>query len=208
MDKNKKKLIVSEFTEILKNAEAVFVTDFKGLSMASLNQLRVKVRAAGAGFKVGKNTLTKMAAKDGPAKDISPFLSGNNALAFTNQDPVSLAKALTEFAKEQDSFKIKSGVLSGKILGPEEVKILSTLPSKKVLMGSFLGLLAAVPTSFVRVLSGPPRKILYFLKALEEKIPGSAKEAEASEPEAPDSPASESPPESPPPLGAEEPVPA
>jgi large subunit ribosomal protein L10 len=195
MDKEKKIRIVGELTEILDNAKAVFVTDFKGLPMASLNQLRVKVRAAGAKFKVGKNTLAKRAAENGPAKDLSPFLTGNNALAYTNSDPVTLAKALTEFAKEQDKFRIKSGVLGNKILKPEEVTVLSTLPSKDALLASLVGTLSAVPGSLVRVLAGTPRQFLYFLKALEKS---KAEKGDALASQAPDnSPAPEAPADAP-----------
>jgi large subunit ribosomal protein L10 len=166
MDKDKKIAIVGELTGALSNSEAVFVTDFKGLSMDTLNQLRQKIRAAGGHFKISKNTLTRIALGEGRLGSLKSHLTGNNALAYTDGDPVALAKVLSDFAKEQEKFSVKTGVLGSKPLRPEDVTILASLPSKQALLGSFLGTLAAVPGSFVRVLAGVPQKYLRLLTAI------------------------------------------
>ncbi|MDR2353764.1 MAG: 50S ribosomal protein L10 [Deltaproteobacteria bacterium] len=169
MNRAQKKTTIEDLAEVLVKSEAVFVTDFKGLSVVTLNQLRTRIRQAGGKFRVSKNTLVRLAAGDGYAKAISFSLTGNNALAYTEKDPVILAKILTDFAKEEDKFKVKCGLLSERYLEPPDIKILAGLPSKEVLLAGFLGTLSAVPGSFVRVLAGVPQKFLRLLVAISEE---------------------------------------
>ncbi|MDR2350132.1 MAG: 50S ribosomal protein L10 [Deltaproteobacteria bacterium] len=169
MDKSKKKLVLSELETTIAESTAIFVTDFKGLPVGTLNQLRQKVRNAKGTLRVTKNTLARLALGEGKSKAIKSRLSGNNALAFTKEDPVSLAKALVEFAKEESRFVLKGGVLGSGLLEPGDIKTLSSLPSKEALVGSFLGTLNAVPGSFVRVLAGVPQKFLRLLTAVGEQ---------------------------------------
>jgi large subunit ribosomal protein L10 len=169
MDKNKKKVVLDELNNALGDAQAIFVTDFKGLPMATLSQLRQKVRNANGTFKISKNTLIRLALGTGNGKVLVPYLVGNTGLAYTKADPVILAKALTDFAKEESRFVVKSGYLGEKLLVPQEVTVLSSLPSKEVLLSSFLGTLNAVPGSFVRVLAGVPQKFLRLLVAIGEQ---------------------------------------
>ncbi|MDR3154579.1 MAG: 50S ribosomal protein L10 [Deltaproteobacteria bacterium] len=169
MHKDKKQQVLAELKTVFRDSQAVFVADFKGLSVTALNQLRQKIRAAGADFRVTKNTLTRLALEEAGAGSLRPHLVGNNALASTKGDPVALAKAVTDFAKEEERFKIKSGVLGPKALTSEEIKTLSQLPSREVLIASLLGTLSAVPGSMVRVLAGVPRKMVRLVAAIGER---------------------------------------
>ncbi|MDR2405526.1 MAG: 50S ribosomal protein L10 [Deltaproteobacteria bacterium] len=169
MDKNTKKTVLSQLTESLSKAAAFFITDFKGLSMTSLNQIRQKIRTAGGSFRVAKNTLLRLTADQVKVSDIKPFLTGNNAIAHTEGDPVSLAKVLTESQKDQDKFIIKCGILGDRLLTPEDVRVLSNLPSKEILLSSLLGTLNAVPTSLVRQLAAVPQSLLFVLNAIGDK---------------------------------------
>jgi large subunit ribosomal protein L10 len=169
MDKNTKKTVLSELSESLSRAAAVFLTDFKGLSMTSLNQIRQRIRNAGGSFRVAKNTLTRLAADSAKVESIKPFLTGNNAIAHTEQDPVTLAKVLTDSAREQEKFVIKCGLLKERLLSADDVKVLASLPSREVLLGSFLGTLNAVPASLVRQLAAVPQSLLFVLNAIGEK---------------------------------------
>jgi large subunit ribosomal protein L10 len=172
MKKDKKKAVLAELQGIFRDSRAVVVADFKGLSVGALTQLRQKVRAAGGGFRVAKNTLTRLALDEGGAGSLRPFLTGNNALAYTAGDPVALAKAVTDFAKDEERFKVKSGVLGSVPLAAADIVTLSQLPSREVLMASLLGTLNAVPGSLVRVLAGVPQKLVRLLSALGEQKAG------------------------------------
>ncbi|MDR2613342.1 MAG: 50S ribosomal protein L10 [Deltaproteobacteria bacterium] len=177
MDKDKKKAVLEELKSIFGESKAVFVADFKGLPVTSLNQLRLKVRAEGGTFRVSKNTLTRLALQAGGAESLRPSLTGNNALAFTRGDPVALAKAITDYAKDEERFQIKAGVLGGRALAPGDVKTLSQLPSREALLASLLGTLNAVPGSFVRVLAAVPQKFVRLLAAVGEQKSGSSEAA-------------------------------
>jgi large subunit ribosomal protein L10 len=155
----------SEFTV----ATAVFVTDFKSLPVATMVNLRHKIRQSGSKYRVVKNTLVKRASAGLPAEKLHVLLTGNNGFCFTTGDPASLAKALQEFAKEQNKFSIKGGILGDKVLSPAQIIALASLPSREAMLSSFLGTLQAVPTSLARVLSAVPQKLLYALTALRDQ---------------------------------------
>jgi large subunit ribosomal protein L10 len=169
MDKNTKKTVHSELSETLSKAAAVFITDFKGLSMTTLSQIRQKIRSAGGSFRVAKNTLLRLASESAKAEGIKPFLTGNNAIAHTEGDPVPLAKALTDSAREQEKFVVKCGLLRERFLSPDDVRVLANLPPREVLLGILLGTLNAVPTSLVRQLAAVPQSLLFALNAIGEK---------------------------------------
>jgi large subunit ribosomal protein L10 len=168
VERLKKQSVVGELKEDFAKAQAVFVTDFKGLSMESLGGLRRKVRSSGGDYKVTKNTLVKLASKGTPIENLDALMVGNNALGITTQDPAALAKVLQDFAKEQEKFVIKGGILGQRVIDPAQIKALAALPSKEVLLSTLLGTMQAVPTSFVRVLAAVPKKLLYALVAIRD----------------------------------------
>lgn len=169
MDRNKKEQIVANLAQCFQGAQAVIVTDFKGIPMEQLSALRLKLREAGSEYQVAKNTLVKLAAKGTPLEQLADMMVGNNALATTTGDPAALAKALSDFAKGNDKFVIKGGTLGDKVLSPAQIKALANMPSREVLLGSFLGTLNAVPTNFVRVLAAVPQKLVYCLAAIRDQ---------------------------------------
>jgi large subunit ribosomal protein L10 len=169
MERQKKEAVVAELRDLFQTSQAVFLADFKGLSMGTLNSLRRKVRLANAEFRVTKNTLVKLAAKDSPVQSLEGFLEGNNAIGYTQADPATLAKALFDFAKDNDKLVVKGGVLGTKVLTPAQIQALAKLPSREVLLSSLLGTMQAVPTSLVRVLAAVPQKLLYALTAIKEQ---------------------------------------
>ncbi len=169
MDRNKKEQVVAELKQSLREAQAVIITDFKGIGMEQLSGLRAKMRETGSQFQVAKNTLVKLAVKDTPVAQLDDMLVGNNALGYTNGDPAALAKALSDFAKTNDKFVIKAGVLGEKVLNAAQIKALASLPSREVMLGTLLGTMNAVPTSFVRVLAAVPQKLVYALAAIRDQ---------------------------------------
>lgn len=169
MDRNKKEQVVADLSRHLKDAQAVFVTDFKGIPMEIMTGLRLKLREAGAEYQVAKNTLVKIAAKDSPAEQLAGMMTGNNALGFTYGDAAALAKALSDFAKTNDKFVIKGGTLGEKVLNPAQIKALANLPSREVMLATLLGTMNAVPTNMVRVLAAVPQKLVYALSAIRDQ---------------------------------------
>jgi len=175
--------IIQELKDKAARAQIGILTDFTGLKVETLAQLRRQVKEADGELKVAKNTLLTRSAAD--ASLIAPLTDqfvGPNALAFGYADPVPLAKLLVKFAQEKPLFKIKGGVLAGQVLSPKDIEALSKLPAKEVLQAQLLGAMQAVPTGLVMVLAGVLRNFMNALVAIKDQKGG---EAEAQEAEAP-----------------------
>lgn len=169
MNREQKAQKVAELKERLDRSKLVVMTDFTGLDVTSMTELRAKLKEAQGEFQVAKNTLLRLAVKDTPAEGLDDQLVGPNGLALAYDDVAALAKALQEFAKENKKPAIKAGLLGDDIIGPEEIKTLASLPSKDALLAKLLGTFNAVPTNFVNVLAAVPRGLLNVLKAVEEQ---------------------------------------
>lgn len=169
MNLEKKKEITDELREKFSRSEIVILTDYKGLNVAAVTELRRKLREAEVDFKVVKNTLLRRAAEGTAAEPLTGSFTGPSAVAMSYKDPVAPAKVLTEFAKNNDKLEIRAAAMSGQLLSVEDIKALSSLPSREALLGQVLSVMNAVPTSFVRVLSGIPQKFLYLLQAVREQ---------------------------------------
>jgi large subunit ribosomal protein L10 len=164
LNRENKQQLINELHEKLKNAKAVFLADFRGMSVSQATSLRNDLRKADVEYRVVKNTLLEMASKGTDKESLSPHYAGPTAIAFSYDDPVVAAKVLTKAAKEQQAtFKLKAAVLTGKPITVSEIQALADLPSREVLIAkllgtmnapiaNFVGTLAAVPGSFVRVL--------------------------------------------------------
>lgn len=161
--------IAEELHEKFSRARVVILTDYKGLDVAAMNQLRRKLRDAGIEYRVAKNTLLARASKDTGVAVIADEFKGPNAVALSFSDPVAPAKVLTEFIKENKKLEIRVGVMDGKMLSADDIRELSALPSRDVLLAQVLSTMNAVPTSFVRVLAGVPVQFLNLLQAISEK---------------------------------------
>jgi len=164
-----KQKITENLHERFARSAIIVVTDYNGLDVAALNDLRRRLRAEGIEYQVVKNTLLVRAAADTEADLIKAYFKGPSAVAISYDDPVAPAKVLTQFAKENNKLEIKVGVLNGKVLDLNAVKALATLPSKEVMLAQFLAVLNADPTSFVRVLAQDPRSLLNVLTAIKDQ---------------------------------------
>jgi large subunit ribosomal protein L10 len=147
----------------------IVLTDYKGLDVGAMNDLRRKLREADIEYQVVKNTLLVRAAEDTGVAAIKDHFKGPSAVALSYDDPVAPAKVLTQFAKDNDKLEIKVGVMNGKVLDVQAIKALATLPSREVLLAQFLSALNAVPTSFVRVIAEIPRSLLNVLSAIKDQ---------------------------------------
>ncbi len=169
MNRNNKEQVVAELAERLGTAKAAFLADYRGLNVDKVNKLRSDLRNAGVEYRVVKNTLLRLAAKGTGAECLKEHLQGPTAIAIAQDDPVAPAKVLTEFAKANDKFELKVGALDGKLLSIEEIKALSELPSREVLLAKVLGSLNAPATNFVGVLAAIPRSLVQVLAAIQDK---------------------------------------
>jgi len=157
--------VVSEIKEKFQKSSGVVLADYRGLTVAQVTQLRTQLRQAGVEYRVMKNTLVRRAASEVGIEGLDSYLEGPTALAFS-ADPVAPAKILMEFTKANKlkTFKIKAGVVEGKVIGAEGVKALAELPSREVLLAMVLRGMQAPLTGMVNVLQGPIRKMGYALE--------------------------------------------
>ena len=169
MNRQEKAQIVSELSEKASRASVAIVTDFKGLTVEHVTELRAKLRDAGVDYQVVKNTLARLAVKDTDHGILAEHFKENCAIALGYDDPVALAKVLADYAKTNKKFAMKFGSLEGKYLDDEAVKELSRLPSKPEMLAKLLGTMNAVPTNFVGLLANVPRNFLYALNAIKDQ---------------------------------------
>jgi large subunit ribosomal protein L10 len=169
LKKDKKKLITANLNQRFSKSKVVIVTDYKGLDVMAINALRRKLREADVEYQVAKNTLLIRASEGTGVDGIKDYFVGPSAIAISYEDPVSPAKVLTEFAKENQKLEIKAGVMGDKVLDIAAIKSLASLPSREVLLGQVLSAMNGVPTAFVRVLSGVTRNFLNVLNAIKDQ---------------------------------------
>ncbi|BCR04033.1 50S ribosomal protein L10 [Desulfuromonas versatilis] len=169
MNRNSKDQLISELAEKLATAKAAFLADYRGLNVEKVNTLRGELRKAGVEYQVVKNTLLRIAAKNTGVECLEKYLEGPTAIAIVQQDPVAPAKVLSDFAKANDKFELKVGALDGKVLSIEDIKALSELPSREVLLAKVLGSLNAPASNFVGVLAAIPRSLVQVLAAIQDK---------------------------------------
>jgi large subunit ribosomal protein L10 len=163
--------VVDEVRERLNASSAALLTEYRGLSVGQLAQLRRQLREAGGEMKVYKNTLVRFAARD-LGLEIEELLTGPTAIAFVDGDPVNVAKALRDFAKTNPALVVKGGLLGEKTLSATETQALADVEPREVLLAKLAGAMAAPMVQFVGLLQALPRNFAYGLSALIEKQGG------------------------------------
>jgi large subunit ribosomal protein L10 len=143
---------------VFKDAGAVVVAHYAGLSVAEMTAFRAKMRDAGAGVKVAKNRLAKLALKGTEAETIADLLKGPTVIAFS-KDPVAAPKVATDFAKTNDKLVILGGSLGRTSLNPEGIKALASLPSLDELRGRLVGLISSPATRIAQVVAAPAAQV-------------------------------------------------
>ena len=152
MNRSEKAALIAQIKAKADAASFVVVTDFKGMTVEELTRLRAKLYECGGEYLVVKNMFKE-----------------NCGIALTSQDPVAVAKAVSEFAKTSKLFTVRHASLEGKMLSAAQVDALAKLPGKQELLGQVLGTMNAVPTNFVSLFANMDRPLMYALKAIEEK---------------------------------------
>jgi len=185
--------VVDEVRAKLTESSAAVLTEYRGLDVSATADLRRALRDAGGEYKIYKNTLVRIAARD-LGLELDDLLTGPTAIAFVTGDAVGVAKALQDFAKTNPALVVKGGLLGDQILGEGDIKALADLEPREVLLAKFAGLLAAPLQQMANLLEAVPRNFAYGLKALIDQggAPGAPadapapaeEEAPAAEPEA------------------------
>ncbi len=156
--KEQKEQLVADITQKLRDSKTTILTDYRGLNVAEVTELRKNLREAGIEYKVLKNNMVRRATANAELSEIDEFLKGPTAIAFSNEDVVAPAKILVDFAKKHEALEIKVGVLEGSVVNLEKVKELASLPSREGLLSMLLS-----------VLQAPIRNMALAVKAVAEK---------------------------------------
>jgi large subunit ribosomal protein L10 len=159
---------VAELTESFRSSNAAVLTEYRGLTVAQLKELRRSL-GENAQYAVVKNTLTKIAANEAGINSLDDHFTGPTAVAFITGDPVESAKGLRDFAKDNPNLIIKGGVLDGKALSADEIKKLADLESREVLLAKLAGAMKAKPSQAAAVFQALPSKFVRTAEALRAK---------------------------------------
>lgn len=167
--KQRKDELVAHYVDWVNRSQAMFVTEYTGLSMKQMDDIRGKIRASGGEFHIIKNTLARVAFKQAGMPFPENLLEGSTAIAFAFTDVAGMAKTLTDYAKTSEFVKVKGGFLDRRTIRAEDVKALADMPPLPVMRAQLLGTLLAPAGKLVRTLAEPARSMAAVLKAYSEK---------------------------------------
>jgi large subunit ribosomal protein L10 len=181
--KEDKERVVADLTERLKNSETLLVADYRGLTMPQIDALRTKLLEHGARFAVVKNTLTRRAAEAAGSETLLALLEGPTAIAFleSDGDPVAVAKALVDAARDTRVLALRGGMLEGRPVEPSEIESLAKLPPMDILRAQVLGAVTAPLTAIVGLFTAPLQNLYGLIDARIEQLQA---EGDTSEPAA------------------------
>jgi len=159
---------VKTLTERLEKAKALIFTEYRGLKVSEMNELRTKLRSENSWFKVVKNRLMKKALKEQGLDSLLADFTGPTAVASSDADPIGPAKVIVNFAKGHEKLVIKGGFMEGARLGADEIDRLAKMPSREELLAKALGSMSAPARNLVGVLAAIPRKLVYAINAIKD----------------------------------------
>ena len=165
LTRNQKEGQVNDLKDKFQRATSVIVADYRGIDVQSVNDLRSKLREGDYEYRVAKNTLLKRAVEGSDAAALVEHLSGPTAVAFSYEEPVGLAKVLVAYAKENEAFELKGGVLEGRAVDSGEIATLATLPSLQELRAKLVGLLQAPAQKVLGVVQAPAGQLARVVEA-------------------------------------------
>jgi|SwirhisoilCB1_FD_contig_41_45941_length_628_multi_1_in_0_out_0_1 large subunit ribosomal protein L10 len=176
-----KATVIDALTEQLSRASLAILTDYRGLKVSDLQTLRTSLRAQDAEFRIAKNTLTRIAAERAGIAGLEPVLDGPLALVLAYGDVAGPAKTISDFARTSRILTVKGGVLENRFISPADVEDVASLPSREVLLGRLVGMLASPMARTVGVLGGPSRSVAYVINSRLEQLGGAPEEALAAD---------------------------
>jgi len=198
MARPEKVAAVTEIRERLEEADAAVLTEYRGLTVTEIAELRAALRPAGTELKIFKNTLARRAATEAGAADLVPMLEGPTAIAFVKGDAVLAAKALKAFAKSTEAFVVKGGLLGTRLITPAEVDALAEVAPREELLARIAGAFQAPLVKAAGLFQALPRNVAYGVKALiDQRVAAGEAAPPAEAPAEPEAPAAEAPAEAP-----------
>src|SRR6266550_623797 len=153
MNREQKATAIAEIATQIDESDAIFAVDYRGISVSQAAELRARLRDADAVFKVVKNSLTERAADQAGAESLKTYLTGPTALTFVRGDVAMAAKAIADFGRASQLLPFKGGLMEGDVLEVEQIRALSRLPSREVLYGQLVGVVASPVSGLVRTLN-------------------------------------------------------
>ena len=170
MTPQEKQQAVADLNARFTKSPASFLVSYQGCSCEELTALRKDLRPSGAHFAVVKNTLAKIAIEKTDAADLREQFSGPVAVIWSDEDPVAPAKLVTNFAKDNDNFSVKAGVVDGKVVAVSEIESLASLPSREEVLAKLLALINAPATQLVQMINAPATHLARLLAAWKAEI--------------------------------------
>lgn len=172
MNQTEKQTVIGQLSEKFGQAPLVALSQYRGLTVAQMTDLRTQLRAVEGELLVAKNTLTWLAVMDTPNKVIEPLLTGPNVLAFGYGDPVAFAKVIDTYDVKNDAFELKGAVMEGVFLDRKQLAKLATMPGRDQMRAQLLALMMTPATMLVRVLSAPAQQFAQVLDARRRDLEG------------------------------------
>lgn len=166
----KKSAEIDLLQERFESANMVILTDYRGLSVAQMQEFRGKLRDSEGEFRVSKNTLMRIAAERAGVTGLEGYLEGPTAVVFAMGDIAATAKAVSDFAKSSRVLEVKAGSMNNEVMTSADVEVISSLPPREELLGKLVGMLASPMTRAVGVLGGPSRSMAYLVNARAESL--------------------------------------
>ncbi|MBM4466666.1 MAG: 50S ribosomal protein L10 [Chloroflexi bacterium] len=177
ISKEKKEELLSWYTDLFSRSSAAILTDYRGLTMGDITQLRNKLREIQGEYHVTKNRLVKLALEEAGLPVPEDLLEGQTAAGFCFEEVPAVAKVLLDFSKESKILVIKGGILGDRIINADQVTALAELPPREILLAQVLGTLQGPAGGVTRAIAGGIRSILYVLKARVEQLEKQARQA-------------------------------
>jgi large subunit ribosomal protein L10 len=175
---------VAELKERIEGSAALLLTEYRGLTVSEITELRSSLRDGGARFAVIKNTLMRRALEQTDAADLGTLVDGPSAVAFVQEDPVAAAKSVTNAAKKFPALVLKGGFVEGRVLSGDEAKALADLESREVMLSKLAGLMKSEMSLAAAAFQAAQARFLSLLEAFKAKLPAGSAEAETEEPAA------------------------
>lgn len=169
MQKEEKVELVRELRENINESNALLLTDYRGLKVSEISALRRNLREIGAEYKVVKNTLFELAAEGISDTGIIQLLEGPTAIAFVHNDPIASSKAIVDFMRVHKALSIKGGIVEGQLYGADQIRALSTVPPREILISQMMGAIQSPITNLVGTLQGCLSNLVYTLQAVADQ---------------------------------------
>jgi large subunit ribosomal protein L10 len=169
VNRERKSEIIEELTEEFRSSTSMLVADPRGLTVAGIKDLRIRLREQGATFRVSKNTLARIAAREAGQEPLLGLLEGPTGIALCHEDPAPVAKAMADFARTSRLLEVRGGVLEGRVIDAATVRTLATLPPREELYAKLVGSIASPISGFVNVIAAIPRGLVVALDQIRQQ---------------------------------------